>query len=156
MKRPTWIQQVYGYAVCLVAIITFLVSAGRVVDAVFMKLDPVRGAEERYGPSDAPLTSFEAFRAKTNEARLVPSPEGGKQPLSTDTLPTAELRRRYEALRADRIERVSYEANKQLVGRCLLLLLSAALFVTHWRWLRSREHAREDTREDARGAAPVA
>ncbi len=135
MTKPSWIQQVYGYAVCLVAIITMLVSSSNLVDAVFLRMNPIQASENRYGP-DENLTSFEGFRFRRNEMRgqrmgpdtkLVPG----------DTVSTAELRRVFDALRADRVERMRYEANQRLVKHGLLILISIVLFGTHWRWLRN-------------------
>lgn len=51
-------------------------------------------------------------------------------------MPEAELRRRYEGLRADRIRRARYEARHDLIVGSLSLLIAAGLFVFHWRWLR--------------------
>lgn len=136
MTKPSWIQQVYGYAVCLVAIITMLVSSSNLVDAVFLRMNPIQASEQRYGP-DENLTSFEGFRFRRNEmrgARTMPDP---KIPAMADTVSTAELRRVYDALRADRIQRMGYEANQRLVKHGLLIIISVVLFGTHWRWLRN-------------------
>ena len=46
------------------------------------------------------------------------------------------LRRRYDALRADRIQRNTMEARRSLVTSIFSLLIAAALFAFHWRWLR--------------------
>jgi hypothetical protein len=55
-----------------------------------------------------------------------------------DTLSTVELKRTFDALRSDRIERLSFEAKQRLVKHGLLILLSIGLFAWHWRWLRQR------------------
>lgn len=136
MNKPSWIQQVYGYAVCLVSIVTFLIGSSNLVDAAFLRMNPIQASEQRYGP-DENLTSFEGFRARRYEVRqtrMGPEP----RPATADTMSTVELRRVFDALRADRIQRLSYEANQRLVKHGLLLVLSAILFATHWRWLRSR------------------
>jgi hypothetical protein len=64
------------------------------------------------------------------------TPDGKQVP--NDTVSTAELRRIFDALRADRIEKLSFEAKQRMVKHGLLLLLSAALFAWHWRWLRQQ------------------
>ncbi|HVO35848.1 MAG TPA: hypothetical protein VMT21_09800, partial [Gemmatimonadales bacterium] len=53
-----------------------------------------------------------------------------------DTASVATLRKRYEALRADRISRVRFQSWKALVTSGLLLLISVVLFVLHWRWMK--------------------
>lgn len=138
MDRPSRIQQVYGYAVCVVAIITTLIAASNIVEATFARLDPLRAAESRYG-ADGALSSFEAYQA-TSGAPVVqagaPATVKGAGPARADTLTTAEQRKRYEALRADRVDRMVFDSTVRLVEHGLLLLLSLSLFGWHWRWLR--------------------
>ena len=55
-----------------------------------------------------------------------------------DTVPEPELRRRYEGLREDRIRRGRYEARREIITDALSLVIAAALFAFHWRWLRRR------------------
>jgi hypothetical protein len=134
VSRPSWIAPLYGYAVCLIAVITFLIGVTNFVDAAFHRANPLQ-ARDRFGDRGS-LTSFEAFRATYSgdrPTRVQPATGAG-----ADTLSTAELRGRYEALRADHIARVSFEATQGLVKHGLLIALSIALFVSHWRWLRRR------------------
>lgn len=137
MERPSRIQQVYGYAVCVVAIITTLIAASNIVEAAFARLDPLRAAESRYG-ADGALSSFEAYQA-TSGAQVVqagaPATVKGAAP-ARDTLTVPEQRKRYEALRADRVDRMIFDSTVRLVEHGLLLLLSLSLFAWHWRWLR--------------------
>jgi hypothetical protein len=53
-----------------------------------------------------------------------------------EPVPEPELRRRYEALRADRVARVEAKARQTLVTSGLSLVIGVALFAFHWRWLR--------------------
>jgi hypothetical protein len=138
--RPSRVQQLYGYAVCLIAIITLLIATSGFVDALFERGDPLRSGSRQFGYPEPSLTSFEAYRATQQReaaAAAAVAPGAAPAPLPRDTLTTAELRARYDALRADRIARVSYEATQRLVRNGLLILLAAGLFAVHWRWLRS-------------------
>ena len=65
----------------------------------------------------------------------------GAPTTGADTLSTAELRRRYEALRADRIAQMSYSASQRIVKHTLLILLAIGLFATHWRWVQRQRDA---------------
>jgi hypothetical protein len=135
--RPSLVQQFYGYGVCLIAIVTMLVSASTFVEALFDRAEPLQAAG-RFG-FEGSLTSFESYRATQQQregAPLRPLPDGA-QPARGDTLSTAEQRARYEALRADHIARVAFESMRRLVRSGLLMLIAAALFVAHWRWLRA-------------------
>lgn len=134
------IAQIYGYVVCLIAIVTVLIAGSRVVDATFDRVSPLHSQDYRYGPFDHSLTSFESFRASYPTDRPMRPTRTGLEPAEPgDTLTTAELRERYETLRTERIERVRFGAMQQLVKNGLLLLLAAALFATHWRWVRGRD-----------------
>ena len=133
MERPNRVAQLYGYAVCLIAVIVFLISANSFVEQVFTLSNPPRAQSDRFGMEPA-VSSFEAYRATLNRFP-VPTPQSGPaQPVSDSV-----LRTRYEALRADRIEQARFEAKRGLTTSGLLIILCIALFALHWRWLRSRD-----------------
>jgi hypothetical protein len=138
VDRPVRVPQIYGYAICLVAVITGLISVSNFVEAAFARMDPLRSQDSRFGFVEGSLTSFEAYRATTGGRGQAAGPVGPSRAAPADTLSTEELRRRYEALRADRIARVSYDATQRLVKHGLLLVLALLLFATHWRWLQRR------------------
>ena len=136
MPRPTWIAPLYGYLVCVIAVITFLVNASGFVDAAFDRANPLAGRNS-FGPFGGSLTSFEAFRATYDvNDRMRPGTAPATSAAAGDTLTTEQLRARYEALRADRIATTSYQSLQRLVKNGLLILLSAVLFWTHWTWVR--------------------
>lgn len=143
VNRASRIAQIYGYAVCLIAIITLLIVGSRFVDAAFDRANPLRSQSFRYGPYEGSLTSFEAYRATHQGDRTVmrvaPGPDAPVPAPGADTLTTDQLRARYELLRAEREESVRYGATQQLVKNGLMILLAIALFITHWRWVRLRE-----------------
>lgn len=139
MPRPPWIAPLYGYVVCIVAVITFLVSVMGLVDAIFERANPLYGRGGAYGPMGQSLTSFESFRASQRERTRTEPP--GSQRAASDTPSTAELRQHYETLRAERIEQGRFQATQRLVKHGLLMLAAVILFVTHWRWLRGQREA---------------
>lgn len=51
----------------------------------------------------------------------------------------SELRARYEALRIDQVKHVRHDAQRKLTESGLLLLIAAALFWWHWRWVRGSQ-----------------
>lgn len=134
MERPTWIAPLYGYVVCVVAVITFLISLSGFVDAAFERAYPLQSRGGAYGPMGQSLTSFEAFRSTNNERMRMETRAGPASP--SDTPSTAELRVRYETLRAERIEAGRFWASQRLVKTGLLMVVAVVLFMTHWRWLR--------------------
>lgn len=146
MDRPDRVAHLYGYTVCLVAVVTFLVSAHSLVRAGFALADPLRSEDREFG-FEPSVSSFEAFRATymfggAGGAVVVGRAAGRSAADSSaraDTLSTADLRARYEALRADRVGRTRYQAAREAVTSGLLLVLALILFALHWRWLRERE-----------------
>ena len=139
MHPSSRIAQVYGYAVCLIAVVVFLIAASNIVEAAFDRSEPLL-SERWSGRADGDLSSFEAYRASRAE-RTAPTPERPGAAPSTDTMSTADLRARYEALRAQQIASVRFQSTRRLVKHGFLLVVAFGLFMTHWRWLRRREDA---------------
>jgi hypothetical protein len=136
MNRFPWIAQVYGYLVCIVAVVTFLINASGFVDAAFDRANPLQGRGGYYGPDGGSLTSFEAYRATQTQGRPTRVAPGVASGPESDTLTVEQQRARYEVLRADRISQTSFGAMQRLVKHGLLMLVAIVLFATHWRWLR--------------------
>jgi hypothetical protein len=136
-EKPNRVPQIYGYTVCLIAVVAVLISVHGIVDASFALASPLHG---RYGHVEG-LTSFESYEAMRMDRAAV---DRGA-PLDTASVETR--RRRFEVLRADRIEANRLEAWRRLVGNGLTLLVAVALFAWHWRWLRLRA-------AEERGAGP--
>jgi hypothetical protein len=130
----------YGYVVCLIAVVTFIIGTSNFVDAAFERANPLASNRGMYGPGGAQLTSFEAFRASYAGRGPVSERPTGQAP-GADTVSTAELQRRYEALRADHIGQVRYQSTQRMVKHGLLMLLAVVLFATHWRWVRGQREA---------------
>ena len=152
MNGPHRFAQLYGYAVCLIAVVTFLIAANNFVEAAMDLSDPLHGGD-RFGPwGEGVPASFEVYRAEyrqratlehttvvtggdgTTSAIVSGGPPAQRAP--RDTLSDEALRRLYEAKRADQIALRHFQALRSLVTSGLLLLLAVGLFVAHWRWLR--------------------
>ena len=139
-EKPNRIPQIYGYTVCLIAVVALLISVNGIVDASFTLANPLHG---QYGHGDG-LTSFESYEASRGERVAADR----NQPPDTTSLETR--RRRFEALRADRIDANRLQAWRRLVGSGLTMLIAIALFAWHWSWLRAR--AAEERAASDRGA----
>jgi ABC-type Fe3+ transport system permease subunit len=136
MERPERVPQLYGYSVCLVAIVVMLVSVGTIVNKSFTLANPLV-SNGPFGWGGPAMTSFAAYRATADQS-FVPMPPGSEaaaRPKPTEE----ELRARFEALRADQIARNRFDAQREITGSAILLLFSAALFWWHWRWVRGAE-----------------
>lgn len=131
MDRANRVAQLYGYTVCLVAVVTVLLALPKLIDTLFKLSDPLQ-ADGIYEPS---LSSFDAYKATWERGRgFTMREDAGSVAPSSE----ADLRQRYEALRVDRIAKNRFEASRALVTSTLLLLVALGLFVAHWRWLRRR------------------
>jgi hypothetical protein len=127
--KPNRIPQIYGYTVCLIAVIAFLISINGVVDASFTLANPMHGP---YGHVEG-LTNFESYEASRVERMTVPD-----RGVPAETTSVETRRRRFEALRADRIQANRLQAWRRIVGSGLTMLIAIGLFAWHWSWLRAR------------------
>lgn len=136
VEHPQRVPQLYGYTACLIALIVGLASVKSLAESALTISDPTHSSSAPWGDWAEPsVTSFEAFRATYDKAREMRARPDEPR---AEPLPDAELKRRYEALRADRIERNRVAAKRSLVINTFTLLVAIALFVLHWRWLRGR------------------
>lgn len=134
MERPERVPQLYGYTVCLVAIVVMLASVSNIVEQIFTIADPIT-SESAFPWAEPSLTSFEAYKATRNAT--FPGATNNNQEAAQRAEPSeSELRTRYEALRADRERSVRHHAQRALTSSGLLFLVAAALFWWHWRWMR--------------------
>ncbi|HUU28821.1 MAG TPA: hypothetical protein VM123_13505 [archaeon] len=136
MDKQHKITQLYGYAVCLVTVITFLISVSSFVGAIFDLSDPMHGGYYPGGPS---LASFENYKMD-----ILKAPQQGQQASATAYVPDDQtLKAMYEAAKADRIQTVKLRAQRTLAADILIVALCIALFTFHWRWMRrlAREEA---------------
>lgn len=132
VERPERVPQLYGYTVCLVSLIWALASATTIVGSLLTLSAPEYRDNNQYGPFEPSVSSFEAFRTTYDQSRRMMSPDARERP---DSLDDTELRRRYEAIRADRIRRNTVESHRSLVTSTIALVIAALLFAFHWRWL---------------------
>ena len=134
VERPERVPQLYGYTVCLVALFWAIASTLTIVESALTLSTPEYRGGHEFGGFEPSVSSFEAFRTTYDASRRMMSPEPRDAKL--DSLSEPELRRRYEALRADRIQRNSVEARRSLITSTFSLVIAIALFAFHWRWMR--------------------
>ena len=134
VERPDRVPQLYGYTVCLIALLWALTSVVSLIDHVFVLSAPAYHMQNQFGPEPS-VTSFEAFRMTYDRGRRPGAPGAESK---SDTLPEAEMRRRYETLRADRITATVVTTQQAVVTQLVSLVIAVGLLVFHWRWLRGR------------------
>lgn len=134
MANSHKIPQLYGYAVCLVAVIAFLISVTQFVTAVFDLRDPLH-----IGPSwlrtdiiQTNLASFETYKMGVIKEML-----RCEDIEARDYIPDDEtLRGMYEAAKADKIQAGRVHARREFTGNGILIIVCVALFATHLTWVR--------------------
>ncbi len=121
----------YGYAVLLIAVITFLISINSFVSAFFDLSDPIHAKNFMYrgGPS---LASFETYKMD-----MMKSVKSSDDEAETAYIPDDEtLRGMYEAAKDDRISTVTLEGHRSMTVSAIMIFVSVGLFAFHWFWLR--------------------
>lgn len=138
MDQPRWIPQLYGYTVCLIAVITILISLNSIVNNTFEFAEPEMSREvtREFGGR-----SLEACRQRwMRSASPTPSDRPAAAPAS-DLPSDSALMTLCAEERTDRIAAVRHRALRSLVTSALMLLVAGILFAVHWRWLRGSRTA---------------
>jgi hypothetical protein len=122
--------QIYGYAVCLVAVITFLISVTTLVNAIIDLGDPLHSG---YTPPGSPsLASFENYKMD-----MLKTTHQGDASTTTSYIPDDEtLRAMFEAAKNDKIQSTRHESTKDMMIGSMLMVICIILFITHWRWMQ--------------------
>jgi hypothetical protein len=122
-------SQIYAYSVCIVAVITFLISVTTLVNAIIDLQDPIHVFGWGGGPS---LASYENYKMD-----ILKSSQKGDESSQTSYVPDDQtLRAMYEAAKADKIQSIKHQSDKSIIVGSLLIIICVILFVTHWRWVR--------------------
>jgi hypothetical protein len=122
--------QIYAYSICIVAVITFLISVTTLVNALIDLQDPLHVFG--WAPGGPSLASYENYKMD-----ILKSSQKGDESVQTSYVPDDQtLRAMYEAAKADRIQSVKHQSNKSIIVGSLLIFICVILFVTHWRWVR--------------------
>jgi hypothetical protein len=134
VEKTGKIPQVYGYTVCVIAVVTFLICATVIVNNAFDLANPIQAG---FG-IESSLSSFDAYKATYQKDQRSGAAAAAAEP-RPDTLSDATLRVRYEAVKVDRIAHVRFQSWKALTTSTLLLVISVVLFVVHWRWMKKSD-----------------
>ncbi len=125
MEKQHKIAQIYGYAVCLVTVVTFLISVTSLVNAIIDLSNPLHAERGfRGAPSLASYENYKMDVLKSPQAELAYVPDD------------QTLRAMYEAAKDNQIQSVKHRALRSIIVTGLLIVLCVVLFGTHWRWMR--------------------
>ncbi len=122
--------QIYGYTVCVVAVIAFLISVTTLVNAIIDLPDPIHGGI--LFPQGPSLASFDNYKMD-----ILKSLQKGDESSKTSYVPDDQtLHAMYEAARNDKIQSVKHQSNKSIIVGGLIIFICVILFIIHWRWVR--------------------
>ncbi len=130
MEKTHRIAQIYGYLVCLVAIITVLISVTALVSAILDLSDPLHAGWTP--PGTASLASFDNYRADI----LKSAPKEAEAAKAGYVPDEQTLRAMYDAARNDKIQSVRHESNCTIIISTITIVICVVLFAAHWRWVK--------------------
>ncbi len=132
MEKPHRVAQVYGYTVCLVCVIAFIICIANLIPSIMDLSDPLH-ASGMFIPAGTPsLASFENYKMDILKSS---SKEGDKT--TPDYIPDDQtLRKMYEAARADKIDSANHQSIRSIVVNSLVMAICILLFAVHWIWMR--------------------
>lgn len=125
MEKKSKVPLVYGYAVCIAAVITFLISAASMVNAIIDLGDPMHAVYVSAGSPS--LVSFENYKMD-----ILKSPEKEQAYVPDEQT----LKAMYQAAKDDRVQLANHRSNRSLIVSGMLILICIVLFATHWRWMQ--------------------
>lgn len=125
-EKTQKIQMIYGYAVCLVAVITCLITITSLVYASIDLSDPLN-AYRSYNKTEASLASFENYKMD-----ILKSPEKEQAYVPDEDT----LKSMYEAAKNDVIQKVKHDAVRSIIVNGLVTIIAVILFLVHWLWMR--------------------
>jgi len=129
MEKSYKIPQLYAYAICLIAVVTFLVSITEVVTAFIDKGDPLHSNSYTL---DEDLASFEVYKMSILSRSKTRTGEN----ISDYTPNDEELKAMYDAIIKDKTITVNHKIKKTFIVDGILISLCLLLFFTHWFWIR--------------------
>lgn len=135
MEKTQRVTQIYGYVVCLVAVVTFLICVASLVNAVIDLGDPLHAG---WTPQGSPsLASYDNYKMDI----LKSAPKDGDG-VRAGLIPDEQtLRAMYESAKEDKIQSTRHQSNRTIIVDGLLVVICVGLFVTHWRWMRRLSRA---------------
>lgn len=125
-EKSQKIQMVYGYVVCIVVVITFLISITSMVYALMDLTDPLN-AHRTYGKDAPSLASFDNYKIDIIKSL---------DPAHEISLEDATLQSMYTAAKDDAIAKVVHDSYRSIIVNGLVLFICIILFLTHWMWMK--------------------
>jgi hypothetical protein len=125
--------QIYGYLVCLVAVITFIICLADIIPSIMDLSDPLHAGSSYSMQSQPSLASFENYKMD-----ILKSTEKDKSEKATAYVPDDNtLRVMYNSAIEEKKQTEIHRAKRSIMVSSIIILVSVVLFITHWMWMRS-------------------
>ncbi|MHC1706597.1 MAG: hypothetical protein AB9842_03630 [Bacteroidales bacterium] len=135
MEKKNKMAKVYGYLVCLVAVITLIINFANIVTSVLDLQDPLHaGFISPNSPSLASYNNYKMDVTRTSDKSLANF-------TPNDTI----LREMFESAKTYKIDSVKHDAIKSITVNSVLVVFCVLLFLVHWRWMRKLDKEEIET-----------
>jgi hypothetical protein len=132
MEKPHRAAQVYGYTVCLVAVIAFIICIANLIPAIMDLGDPLHAGNQFINAGSPSLASFENYKMDI----LKSSGKEGNVVTPEYVPDNTTLLTMYQAAKADRISSSNHVSVRTIVVSSLIIIICIILFSVHWVWMR--------------------
>ena len=132
MEKPHRMAQIYGYIVCLVAVITFIICLANIIPAILDLGDPLHAGSVFSTQASPSLASFENYKMDI----LKSSSKEGEQKEQAYIPDDQTIRSMFEAAKSDKIQTARHQSIRTITVSSIIMLVSIALFITHWMWMK--------------------
>lgn len=132
MEKPHRVAQVYGFTVCLVTVIAFIICIANLIPSIMDLSDPLH-AGNQFIPAGTPsLASFENYKMD-----ILKSSGKEGQATAPDFVPDDQtLMKMYDAARNDKISLSNHISVRSIVVSSLVIFICLVIFSVHWIWMR--------------------
>ena len=140
VQRVPIIANIYGYAVCLIAVVVFFIGTAAFIGGAFNLVHPMpmhafQSHRMRFAPGGHPAMNRPW---RMGEAKGMP----GAYPMSGTTgSPPQSAMQPAAAWHNAFIANARYAALRRTVIALAMLMIAGILFMRHWRWLHSESTA---------------
>ena len=132
MEKPQRVPQVYGYTVCLVAVIAFIISVSSLIPAIMDLGDPMHAGSMFIAANSPSLASFENYKMDVLKSTSKEGDATRQEYIPDD----ATLKKMFEAAKEDRISNARHMSMRTIYVCSIIILISIGLFAIHWVWMR--------------------
>ncbi len=122
MEKKQKIIQVYAVVICIVAVITFLISVTSIVSAYLDKNDPLHAWR-----TEINLSSFENFKMD-----VLRSTQKDQAYIPDDTT----ILKMFNDAKSNKINNVIHRSNNTIIVSAIIIVITIILFLTHWLLIR--------------------